>query len=129
MPSRLPYPAASRARLMVPPPTPKPAATENRPTCSWPCVARPRRQLQFWPELSISIDHLPESHAKTGNKILRLQEQYVVSRHRRQQIDRLAPHPSDHILRITERQPKESDQPTSRFVVEIAPRPEQISDR
>ena len=63
--------------------------------------------------LSISIDCLPMPDRQARHKILRLQPQHLVSRHRRQQIDRLASYLFDHIRRIAERQPKETDQPRS----------------
>ena len=54
--------------------------------------------------------------------------QYFISRHRRQQVYRLASYLFDHIFRIAERQLEKSYQPTPRFLIEIATVPERIPD-
>ena len=57
-PFLLPGPAVSTARPTGFRQTPRTAATDNSPSCSWPCGARPRHLRQYVRELSFSIEHL-----------------------------------------------------------------------
>jgi len=57
-PFLLPYRVVSKARLREFRQTPRPVATENQPTCSWPCAVRRQRQPEYAQGPSISIHRL-----------------------------------------------------------------------
>src|ERR1700730_17151016 len=124
----LPYRVVSKARPREFPQIPIPAATGNRPTCFWPCAVRRRRPPEYAQGLSISIHCLLASNRQAGHEILRLQTQLLVSRHRRQQIHRLASDLFDHICRVSESQPEQTNQLGPHRIVEIVAIPNRVAD-